>query len=149
MHDAMVDTCVLLDVATDDPRWFDWSSRALAEAADRGTLVINAVIYAELAVGFDRIETLERLLDPRVFDYRQIPKEAAFLAAKAYAAYRKRGGHKTQPLPDFFIAAHASIASLPLITRDNRRFATYFPKLQLITPGTESGGHNQGSGPRR
>jgi len=134
MPDAMADTCVLLDVVTDDPRWYGWSSQALAEAADRGSLVINAVIYAELSVGFDRIETLERLLDPQIFAYRPIPKEAAFLAAKAYAAYRKRGGHKTQPLPDFFIAAHASIASLPLITRDTRRFATYFPKLRLITP---------------
>ena len=134
MPEAMVDTCVLLDVVTDDPRWFDWSSRTLAAAADRGMLVINAVIYAELAVGFDRIETLEAVIDPQVFAYHAIPKEASFLAAKAYAAYRKRGGRKPQPLPDFFIAAHAAVASLPLITRDTRRFATYFPKLQLITP---------------
>ena len=130
----MVDTCVLLDVATEDPRWFEWSSKVLAEAADRGRLIINAVIYAELSVGFAHIETLEQILDPEVFDYRPIPREAAFLAGKAFARYRRQGGHKTQPLPDFFIGAHASVESLRLITRDAKRFTTYFPQLQIISP---------------
>ncbi|MHB1158239.1 MAG: type II toxin-antitoxin system VapC family toxin [Phycisphaerales bacterium] len=130
----MVDTCVLLDVATQDPHWFEWSSGMLAEAADRGGLVINAIIYAELSVGFTHIETLEQLLDPEVFEYRPIPREAAFLAGKAFARYRRQGGHKTQPLPDFFIGAHASVESLPLVTRDARRFTTYFPQLQIIAP---------------
>ncbi|MEX0777726.1 MAG: type II toxin-antitoxin system VapC family toxin [Phycisphaeraceae bacterium] len=131
---VMVDTCVLLDVATQDPKWFEWSSGALAEAADRGRLIINAVIYAELSVGFARIETLQQILDPQVFDYRPIPREAAFLAGKAFARYRGQSGAKTRPLPDFFIGAHASIESLPLLTRDVKRFTTYFPQLQIIRP---------------
>ena len=132
--DSMVDTCVLLDVVTEDSKWCDWSSQAMAEAGDRGALVINAVIFAELSVGFERIETMEALLDSQVFDYRLIPREAAFLAGKAFFRYRKRRGSKTLPLPDFFIGAHASIEQLPLITRDPRRFRTYFPKLPLIAP---------------
>ncbi len=131
---TLVDTCVLLDVATEDPRWFEWSSAALAKAADTGNLVINPVIYSELSVGFEKIETLEDLLDPSLFQYRPIPREAAFLAGKAFASYRRRGGRKQLPLPDFFIGAHAGVSKLPLLTRDNKRFATYFPKLQIISP---------------
>jgi len=131
---TMIDTCVLLDVVTEDPGWCDWSSRVLAEAAERGTLVINAVIFSELSVGFERIETMQSILDPRVFDYRPIPREAAFLAGKAFARYRTRGGRKSLPLPDFFIGAHASVEQLPLITRDPRRFRRYFPKLRIVAP---------------
>lgn len=134
MSACMVDTCVMLDVLTEDARWFAWSSQAMSDAADRGWLVINSVIYAELSVGFNRIETLEEVLNAQVFDYQAIPREAAFLAGKAYASYRARGGRKSLPLPDFFIGAHASVLSIPLLTRDTRRFATYFPKLKLITP---------------
>jgi hypothetical protein len=134
MASMMVDTCVLLDVVTEDRRWFDWSSRTLSEAADQGQMVINPVIYAELSAGFETIEEVESLLVPSIFQYRPIPREAAFLAAKSFLAYRRRGGTKTMPLPDFFIGAHASIESLPLITRDVRRFTTYFPRLDLISP---------------
>jgi hypothetical protein len=134
MAATMIDTCVLLDVVTEDPKWFEWSSAALAEAANTGNLVINPVIYSELSVGFEKIETLEDLLDPGLFQYRPIPREAAFLAGKAFASYRRRGGRKQLPLPDFFIGAHASVSNLPLITRDTKRFATYFPKLRTISP---------------
>jgi len=131
---CLVDTCVLLDVATEDPKWGDWSAQALEDAAERGPLVINAVIFSELSVGFERIETMQSILDPRVFEYRPIPREAAFLAGKAFVRYRRRRGVKVRPLPDFFIGAHASVERLPLITRDPRRFRQYFPKLRLIGP---------------
>lgn len=134
MPTTMIDTCVLLDVLTEDPKWFEWSSSAMAEASNRGVLVITPVIYAELSVGFARIEAMEELLTPDLFEYRSIPREAAFLAGKAFVAYRRRGGRKQLPLPDFFIGAHASVESIPLITRDAKRFSTYFPKLELIKP---------------
>jgi hypothetical protein len=121
-------------VATEDARWYDWSAKALADAAERQTLVINAVIFSELSVGFQRIETMQSILDPQVFEYRPIPPQAAFLAGKAFARYRRRRGSKVLPLPDFFIGAHAGIEQLPLITRDPKRFRTYFPKLQIISP---------------
>jgi predicted nucleic acid-binding protein len=130
----MVDTCVLLDVVTEDTEWFSWSSEALRRATDGGVLVINPVIYSELSVGFERIEEIELLLNPQVFDYRPIPREAAFLAGKSFLEYRRRGGEKNVPLPDFFIGAHAAVESLPLVTRDANRFRTYFPRLPLISP---------------
>ena len=134
MNAVMVDTCVLLDVVTEDQNWFEWSAGALQEAASKAMLVVNPVIYSELSVGFDRIEDLEALLSPDLFDYRPIPREAAFLAGKSFLEYRRRGGAKALPLPDFFIGAHASVESLPLITRDASRFMTYFPRLSLIRP---------------
>lgn len=134
MKATMVDTCVLLDVVTEDPEWFGWSAGVLQQAADDGPLVINSVIYSELSVGFDRIEDVESLLYPEIFEYRAIPREAAFLAGKCFLEYRRRGGVKAIPLPDFFIGAHASVASLPLVTRDASRFRTYFPRLTLICP---------------
>lgn len=132
--DAMVDSCVLLDIFTEDEMWLAWSSRALAEQADRGMLVINAIIYAEISIRFAKIEKLESLLDPNVFDYRPLPREAAFLAGKCFLSYRRKRGQKTLPLPDFLIGAHAAVENLPLITRDTGRFRTYFPTLRLICP---------------
>jgi predicted nucleic acid-binding protein len=134
MKAIMVDTCVLLDVITEDATWFEWSAAALRQAADVAMLAINPVIYSELSVGFARIEELELLLSPDVCEYRPIPREAAFLAGKSFLEYRRRGGRKELPLPDFFIGAHASVESLPLITRDTKRFTTYFPRLKLICP---------------
>ncbi len=134
MRAIMVDTCVLLDIATEDREWFAWSAAALQDAADTAMLVINPVIYSELSVGFSTIEELERLLKPDVFEYRPIPREAAFLAGKCFLSYRRAGGGKSVPLPDFLIGAHASVESLPLVTRDTRHFRTYFPKLELICP---------------
>ena len=131
---VMVDSCVFLDIFTQDSQWFEWSFRALGNAADEGTLVINPVIYSEISIRFERVEELESLLPPEVFEYRSIPREAAFLAGKCFLQYRKGGGRKMQPLPDFFIGAQAAVERLPLLTRDPRRFREYFPSLALVCP---------------
>jgi len=131
---VFVDSCVLLDVFTEDPAWFEWSSAALEKAADEGPLVINAVVYAEISVRFARIEELELALASNGFDHRAIPREAAFLAGKIFLRYRRAGGRKVAPLPDFLIGAHAAVEHLPLLTRDVRRFCTNFPTLHLIRP---------------
>jgi predicted nucleic acid-binding protein len=133
---AMVDSCVLLDIFTEDTRWLDWSTGALADAANRGDIILNPVIYAEVSVSFERIEELEAVLPGEVFTCRAIPREAAFLAGKCFLKYRRRGGLRTAPLPDFFIGAHALVAGLALITRDAKRFKDYFPTLNLIAPKT-------------
>lgn len=131
---TLVDANVLLDVVTEDRTWLDWSLSALADAAERGPLLINPVIYAEVSVSFSRVEQLDAALPAD--DYRRlpIPWAAAFLAGKAFVAYRRRGGSKSSPLPDFFIGAHAAVGELELLTRDTRRYRTYFPTVQLIAP---------------
>lgn len=131
---VMVDSCVFLDIFSRDSRWFEWSSTALANAADKGNIVLNPVIYAEISIRFDRIEELEALLPSDVLEYRLIPREAAFLAGKCFVEYRRRGGRRSLPLPDFFIGAHAAVARLPLVTRDAKRFRDYFPGLDLVQP---------------
>ena len=131
---VLVDSSALLDVLTEDPDWFEWSSAAIARQADQGALVINAVIYAEVSVRFERIEELEAVLPPDVFEYRPIPREAAFLAGKCFLRYRRRGGGAALPLPDFLIGAHAAVQQLPVVTRDRARFRTYFPSVPLICP---------------
>lgn len=131
---AMADSCVYLDIFTRDPVWHEWSATALADAANRGTIVMNPVIYAEISIRFGRIEELDALLSPEIFEYHPIPREAAFLAGKCFLQYRRRGGRKTLPLPDFFIGAHAAVAGLELITRDPGRFQKCFPGLTLICP---------------
>lgn len=131
---VMVDSCVFLDIFTRDAHWFDWSSEAVVEAANNGSIVLNTVIYSEISIRFERIEDLETLLPADVFEYHPIPREAAFLAGKCFLGYRRRGGQKALPLPDFFIGAHASIAGLDLVTRDVKRFREYFPGLKLICP---------------
>jgi predicted nucleic acid-binding protein len=130
----LVDSDVLLDVFTEDPAWFEWSSTALAESAEREVLVINPIIYAEVSIGFGRIEDLEASLPEKDFQRAVLPWEAAFLAGKRFLAYRRRGGVKRSPLPDFYIGAHAAIAKLRLLTRDAARYRTYFPSVELITP---------------
>ena len=134
MTNIMVDSCVLLDLFTEDPNWFNWSSEAVATAADAGFLILNPVIYAEISIGFERIEEIEALLPDDYFQLRPIPREAAFLAGKCFLKYRRRGGNRRAPLPDFFIGAHAAVEQLPLITRDVARYRTYFPTLKLICP---------------
>jgi predicted nucleic acid-binding protein len=131
---VLVDSNVILDVATNDVHWGAWSTDMLASAADESILVINPLIYAEVSVGFDSIEELDEVLPTEVFRRDPLPFEAAFLAGKAFLAYRRRGGHKASPLPDFYIGAHAAIAGLRLLTRDARRYRTYFPKLEIIAP---------------
>jgi predicted nucleic acid-binding protein len=134
MTAVLVDANVLIDVMTQDARWFGWSANALAHAADRHRLVINPVVYAEVSVRYSRIEDLDAALPTSMIDRESIPFEAAFLAGKCFLAYRRRGGTKRSPLPDFFIGAHAAIAGYQLITRDAARYRTYFPKLQLLAP---------------
>jgi predicted nucleic acid-binding protein len=132
--DVVVDSNVILDIVTEDKKWFTWSSEALARYSETHVLVINPVIYAEVSIGFDRIEDVEAVLSPLLFRRDPIPWEAAFLAGKCFLQYRKKGGGKRSPLPDFFIGAHAAILGIPLLTRDAFRYRTYFPKLKLIVP---------------
>jgi predicted nucleic acid-binding protein len=130
----MVDANVILDIVTEDDEWLDWSSAMLEEAAEHGTLAINPIVYAEVAVRFDRIEDLEDALPSAYFRRDPIPWEAAFLAAKCFERYRRGGGARRSPLPDFFIGAHAAVAGMTLLTRDARRYRTYFPRLRLVAP---------------
>jgi len=131
---TLVDANVLLDVLTEDDRWFGWSSDALAAAADAGPLVINPVIYAEVSVGFTRVEDVDAALSPDVVVRAPLPWPAAFLAGKCFLDYRRRGGVRRSPLPDFFIGAHAAVHGLALLTRDARRYRTYFPTVDVIAP---------------
>lgn len=134
MTAVLVDSNVLLDVMTGDPVWFSWSSAALEQAADTARLVINAIVYAEVSARYSRIEDLEAALPVGMIEREPIPYAAAFLAAKAFLVYRRRGGTKLSPLPDFFIGAHAAVAGYRLLTRDTARYRTYFPTLGLICP---------------
>jgi predicted nucleic acid-binding protein len=131
---TLIDTNVLLDLATDDPVWADWSVRQLDVAAVKGPLVINDVVYAELSVGFERIEELDDLLDEAGVTLEEMPREALFLAGKAFRRYRAAGGARMGVLPDFFIGAHAAVLGLPLLTRDAKRYRTYFPSVVMVTP---------------
>jgi predicted nucleic acid-binding protein len=134
MSAVLVDSNILLDVMTEDASWLSWSVSAIERAADTSRLVINPVIYAEASVRFTRIEELDAALPSDLFEREPIPYEAAFLAGKAYLAYRRRGGTRRSPLPDFFIGAHAAVSSYRLLTRDSARYRAYFPKLSLIAP---------------
>jgi predicted nucleic acid-binding protein len=131
---TLVDTNVLLDLVTDDSDWADWSVRQLDAAALRGELVIDDVVYAELSVRFATIEALDAVLDEARLSIATMPRAALFLAGKVFQRYRAAGGTRTGVLPDFFIGAHAAVAGLPLLTRDARRYRTYFPSIDLITP---------------
>ncbi len=131
---TLVDSNVILDVVTDDPIWFQWSSESMARAADDSALAINPIIFAEVSIGFRTLEELEDLLPARDFRRLELPYEAAFLAGKAFLAYRRRGGKKAAPLPDFYIGAHAAISGLRLLTRDPKRYRTYFPTIDLVAP---------------
>ena len=130
----MVDTNVILDVIQDDPAWADWSQEQLDEAVLNGDLLINSVIYAELSIAFERIEELEALIVQGGFVLTPIPREALFLAGKAFLRYRRRQGTKRGVLPDFFIGAHAAVLDIPLLTRDAARYAAYFPTVRLMAP---------------
>src|SRR5436853_2543802 len=132
MTAVVVDSNVLLDLMTENARWLSWSAEAIESAADRFRLVINPIIYAEVSMRYSRIEDVEAALPKAAFDREAIPFDAAFLAGKAFLAYRRRSGTKPSPLPDFFIGAHAAVAGYSLMTRDAARYRTYFPKLSLI-----------------
>jgi predicted nucleic acid-binding protein len=131
---TLVDSNVILDVVSDNVEWGDWSASMLSRAAQSGRLVINPLIYAEVSCGFERIEELDDALPTEYFVREPLPWPAAFLAAKAFVKYRRRGGTRRAPLPDFYVGAHAALAGYTLLTRDARRYTTYFPKLPIIAP---------------
>lgn len=137
MTTFLVDSNVLIDVATSDPQWFDWSGSALARCADAGRLAINPIIYAEIAAGYDRIEDLDHVLPEEVFHRLPLPWEAGFLAGRCFVEYRRRGGARPAPLPDFYIGAHAAVEAFTLLTRDATRYRTYFPRVALVAPGVK------------
>ena len=130
----LVDSNVLLDVMTEDPVWSAWSGETLAQCAERATLAVNPLIYAEVSIRFDRIEALEEALPEADFRRLPLPWEAAYLAGKSFLQYRRRRGARRSPLPDFYIGAHAAVAGLVLLTRDAERYRTYFPRLEIIAP---------------
>ena len=131
---VIVDSNVLLDIATDDPAWSAWSAEALAKAAERYPLIINPIVYAEVSIGYDKIEALDEALPAAFYRREPLPWEAAFLAGKCFLQYRRRGGERRSPLPDFYIGAHAAVRGFALLTRDAARYRTYFPRVPLITP---------------
>lgn len=130
---TLVDSNVLLDIFTDDPKWAEWSAERLADAFDRGPTLINPIVYAEVSVGFERIEDLEEAL-PGEIEREGLPWEAGFLAGKCFVAYRRSGGQRRSPLPDFYIGAHAAVTGRALLTRDPKRYEAHFPRLAILAP---------------
>jgi hypothetical protein len=131
---TLVDSSVLLDILTDDQAWAQWSGHALAQARDAGRLVINPIVYAEVSTGFTHVEDLDGAVPRSEFEREPLPYPAGFLAAKAFLTYRKRGGERRSPLPDFYIGAHAAVARYRLLTRDATRYRTYFPSVEVLAP---------------
>jgi predicted nucleic acid-binding protein len=131
---VLVDSNVLLDIATNDPLWGDWSAHALAEAAEHAALIINPIIYAEVSIGYTTIEALDAALPATLYRREPLPWEAGFLAGKSFLRYRRRGGSRTSPLPDFYIGAHAAIGRLALLTRDTAGYRSYFPTVEILAP---------------
>lgn len=129
-----MDSSVILDIVTTDSTWAAWSECALAQVRDEGRLVINPIVYAEVSTGFDRIEDLDEAVPVADFGRESLPYEAGFVAGKAFLAYRKRGGQRRSPLPDFYIGAHAAVRKYRLLTRDVARYRNYFPSVELFTP---------------
>jgi len=134
MPATLVDSNVILDILTEDPEWLDWSAAALARQADAGPLVVNPLVYAEVAARFERIEDLEDALPAEYYQRQALPWEAAFLAGRTFIRYRRKGGQRRSPLPDFYIGAHALVGRMTLLTRDARRYRTYFPALRIVAP---------------
>jgi len=134
MKGVLVDSNVILDVFLNDLKWADWSESKLEEYSDHTSLYINSIIYSEISIGFKLIEDLESAITKAGFQLLEIPKEALFLAGKAYLKYKRRKGVKRTPLPDFFIGAQAAVLDLDLLTRDVSRYQSYFPTVELIAP---------------
>lgn len=134
MTKVLVDSNIILDLFLDDPKWAKWSETTLENHARHSTICINPIIYTEISIGFKRIEDLEKAVSKACFQILEIPKESLFLAGKAFLTYRKRGGVKLNPLPDFYIGAQAAVLNLNLITRDVSRYQSYFPSVNLISP---------------
>lgn len=134
MTDFLIDSNVILDIITADDQWFDWSTSTLIECAEQGNLVINPIIYAEISTNFDDISALDLVLPSELYQRDPLPYKAGFLAGQAFLAYRRRGGARRSPIPDFYIGAHATVCGLTLVTRDTNRYRTYFPQATLISP---------------
>ncbi len=130
----LVDSNVLLDVITTNPEWVEWSSGLMMECGDRDFLIINPLILAEISISYDSIEALDLAVERARLIREPLPWEAAFLAGRCFLEYKKRGGSRRSPLPDFYIGAHASINGYALLTRDAARYQTYFPRLEIISP---------------
>lgn len=129
---VLVDTNVILDVVEDDPHWADWSQEQMSRLV--GRITVNPLIYTELCYTAPTMENVEHMLSSLGLDFAEMPREALYLAAQAFKAYRQRGGTKTAPLADFFIGAHATAMGIPILTRDPTRYRSYFPDVELITP---------------
>jgi predicted nucleic acid-binding protein len=134
MRPAIIDSNVILDVAQRDYRWSAWSSGAIEQLLGVTILVVNPIIYAEVSIGYRTIEDVETALPSDLYRREPLPYDAAFLAGKCFLAYRRRGGMRTSPLPDFYIGAHAAVRGYRLLTRDAARYRTYFPTVELIAP---------------
>ncbi len=134
MNGVFVDSCVLLDLFTDDPKWANWSEKILCIYSRTNTLYINSIVYTEVSIGFNRIEEVEHAIGQVGVTVLEIPREALFLAGKVFLNYRKNKGTKSSTLPNFFIGAHASVSSFDLITRDTAKYKTYFPNIKLVCP---------------
>lgn len=131
---TLVDSSVLLDVLTDDASWAEWSGEQLAAAYDHGPVLINPVIYAEVSIGFERVEELDAAIPADDLGREPLPFEAGFVAGKAFLRYRRRGGARRSPLPDFYIGAHAAVQGHRLLTRDPGRIKGYFPTVDVVAP---------------
>jgi predicted nucleic acid-binding protein len=131
---TLIDSNVLIDIVAEDPRWGAWSGEALIEALEEGSVFVDQIVFAEVSMGYRTAEACQQALAVQGLERIPIPWSAAFLAGRAFASYRRRGGSKLAPLPDFFIGAHAAVAGLRLLTRDPTRYRTYFPTVELIAP---------------
>jgi hypothetical protein len=134
MRSTLVDSNVLVDLFDETSAWRDWSDAMLTACASRGPLVISPIVFAEVSAGFESIEDVNAALPDAYLRREELPWEAAFLAGHAFLRYRRRGGRRSAPLPDFYIGAHAAVAGHTLLTRDPRRYRYYFPKLRIISP---------------
>ena len=134
MKGILIDSCVLLDLFTNDENWADWSENILEKYSQTNTLYINSIIYTEISIGFNRVEEVEDAINKLAIKVLEIPREALFLTGKAFLKYKRNKGSKKSPLPDFFIGAHASVSNFGLITRDLAKYKTYFPQAKLIHP---------------
>ena len=139
MNGVFIDSCILLDLFTDDPNWANWSENILDHYSQTNMLYINSIVYTEVSIGFKKIEEVENAIEQLSIKVLEIPREALFLTGKAFLKYRKNKGTKNSPLPDFFIGAHATVSSFGLITRDIRKFRAYFPQVKLIHPEAGQG----------
>lgn len=134
MIGIFIDSCVLLDLFTNDPKWGNWSEDVLSQYSQTNTLFINSIVYTEISIGFNRIEEVEEAVEQVGVKVLEIPREALFLAGKTFLEYRRNKGTKSSTLPDFFIGAHATVSSFDLVTRDIAKYRTYFPNIKLICP---------------